>query len=282
MSRDFTRSRGRGISVPSLVTASQAMHSSAFEWAARAGFVARGLVYTLIGALAVCLAVGLGGKATNQQGALETVARQPLGHVLLVAVAAGLAGYSLWRLARAALGRGPESGHDTLLDRVAGFGSGVFYGALAFGAIQILLAGHASGSSVPRKTAGIFAWPEGRWLILVAGIVMIVVGAFQGYRAVTAEFLDDAKTGEMGEKTQRAFSTVAVIGHLARMVVFGLVGLFLAVAAIQYDPRKAVGLGGVLGRLLREPGGNALMGLVAAGLVAFGIYSAADARYHRL
>jgi hypothetical protein len=257
-------------------------HSTAFAAFARAGFVARGFVYALIGALAVCLAVGLGGKATNQQGALETLARQPLGHVLLVAVAAGLAGYSCWRLVRALLGRGPEAGRDSLIDRVAWFGSGVFYGALAYGAVEILLAGHTTGSSVPKGTAGIFGWPGGRWLILGAGVVMLVVGAYQGYRAVTQEFLDDAKTGEMSERTQHAFSTVAVIGHLARMVVFCLVGLFLAVAAIQYDPHKAAGLGGVLGRLLAQPGGNELMGVVAAGLVAFGAYSIADSRYHRL
>jgi len=258
------------------------VQSSAFEAFARAGFVARGFVYALIGALAVCLAVGVGGEATNQQGALETVARQPLGHALLVAIAAGLAGYSVWRLTRAALGRGPEARNDSLVDRVAGFGSGVFYGVLAYGAVDVLLSGHAAAGSVPRSTAGVFGWPGGRWAILVAGLVMLVVGAYQGYRAVTAEFLDDAKTGDMADRTQRAFSTVAVIGHLARMVVFGLVGLFLAVAAIQYDPNKAKGLGGVLARVLREPGGNALMGVVAAGLVAFGVYSAADARYHRL
>lgn len=258
------------------------VHSTAFEWFARAGFVARGVVYSLVGALAVCLAAGVGGKATNQQGAFETVARHPLGHVVLVAVAAGLAGYSMWRLVRAALGRGPEAGKDSLVDRVAAFGSGVFYAVLAYGAVEILAGSHAAGGNVPRKTAGVFAWPAGRWLVLVAGVVMLVVGAYQGYRAVTAEFLDDAKTGEMGERTQRAFSTVAVIGHLARMVVFGLVGLFLAVAAIEYDPQKAVGLGGVLARLLREPGGNALMGVVAAGLVAFGVYSMSDARFHRL
>jgi hypothetical protein len=257
------------------------MSSAAFEAFARMGFVARGAVYVLIGALAVALAAGVGGKATNQQGALETVDRQPLGHVLLVAVAVGLAGYALWRLTRAAVGRGPEAGADSLVDRVAGLGSGMFYGALAYGAVSIML-GHRESGNVTRKTAGVFDWPAGRWLVLGAGIVMLVVGGYQGYRAVTAEFLDDAKTEQMSEHTKHVVSTFAVIGHLARMVVFGLAGLFLAVAAIQYDPHKAVGLGGVLARLLREPGGNALMGVVAAGLVAFGVYSVSDARYHRL
>ncbi len=259
----------------------EVMHSSTFEAFARAGFVARGVVYMLIGALAVFLAAGLGGKATNQTGALETVDKQPLGHVLLIAVAAGLAGYSMWRLVRAAVGRGPEAGKDSVIDRVAGAGSGLFYGLLAYGAIAIML-GHHENTSVTGKTAGVFSWPAGRWLVLVAGLVMLGIGLYQGYRAVTGEFLDDAKTEKMSEHTKRIVSTFAVIGHLARMVVFGLVGLFLAVAALQYDPRKAVGLGGVLARLLREPGGNALMGVVAAGLVAFGVYSVSDARYHRL
>jgi hypothetical protein len=257
------------------------VQSRAFEGFARMGFVARGVVYALVGALAVCLAVGLGGKATNQQGAFETVDHQPFGHALLVVLAAGLAGYSLWRLVRAALGRGPEAGKDSLVDRVAAFGSGVFYGVLAYAAVEILVGSHPGGN-VHRKTAGVFAWPAGRWIVLVAGVVMLVVGAYQGYRAVTAEFLDEAKTEKMSEQTRRLVSTVAVIGHLARMVVFGLVGIFLATAAIEYDPQKAVGLGGVLARLLREPGGAELMGVVAAGLVAFGVYSMADARYHRL
>ena len=260
----------------------QVVQSTAFKTFARAGFVARGAVYTLVGALAVCLALGIGGKTTNQQGALETVARQPFGHVLLIAVAAGLAGYSLWRLVRAALGRGPEAGEDSLIDRVAAFGSGAFYGVLAYGAIEILMAGHAAGGNISKKSAGILGWPGGQEILGAIGVVLLVIGGYQGYRAVTTEFLDDAKTGEMSDQTQHVFSTLAVIGHLARMVVFGLVGVFLLVAAVQYDPQKAVGLGGVLARLLRQPGGSELMGVVAAGLVAFGVYSAADARYHRL
>jgi hypothetical protein len=258
------------------------VQSTPFEVFARAGFVARGFVYVLVGALAVCLAAGIGGEATNQQGALEAVARQPFGHVLLVAVAAGLAGYSAWRLVRAALGHGPEAHGDSLIDRVAGAGSGIFYGVLAYGAVELVLGSHGAGGNVQGKTAGILAWPAGRWLVGAAGVVMLVVCAYKGYRAVTAEFLDDAKTEQMSEHAKAAVSTVAVVGHLARMVVFGLAGLFLTVAAVEYDPRKAVGLGGVLARLLREPGGPYLMGVVAAGLVAFGLYSISDARYHRL
>src|SRR5829696_8195367 len=77
-----------------------------FEWLARAELVARGVVYAVIGILALKLALGDGGKATNQQGALKTIAGQPFGKALLIVMAIGLFGYALWRLVRAAVGHG--------------------------------------------------------------------------------------------------------------------------------------------------------------------------------
>jgi uncharacterized protein DUF1206 len=255
------------------------LRSRAFEVLSRGGFVARGLVYGLIGALAV----GAGGKATNQQGAFETVVHQPLGHVLLILIAVGLGGYALWRLVRAALGRGPEERDDDVVDRVAGFGSGAFYAVLCAVAVEVVTGrASSSSSSVPHHAAGVLGWPGGRWLVGGAGVVMVVVGLYQGYRAVTREFLEEAKVGEMDERTRRVVTVVGVVGHLARMVVFGLVGVFLVKAAADFDPRTAVGVGGALSRLLREPDGSALLGVVAAGLVVFGVYSVSDARYHRL
>src|SRR5216110_813524 len=94
--------------------AGKVAHRRSFQLLARAGFVARGLIYGLIGILAIKLALGAGGKTTNQQGALETIAKQPFGKVLLVLVALGLAGYALWRLIRALLGKGPEDSDGTI------------------------------------------------------------------------------------------------------------------------------------------------------------------------
>jgi hypothetical protein len=103
--------------------AADVVNSRAFQLFARAGFLSRGLIYAIIGVLALKLALGDGGKTTNQQGAQRTVARQPFGKVLLVLVAAGLAGYSIWRLVRAGLGHGAEA-RDSAFDRVAALGSG--------------------------------------------------------------------------------------------------------------------------------------------------------------
>src|SRR5438128_2127168 len=110
--------------------------SRGFEWFARSGFVARGLIYGIIGILAVKLALGDGGKATNQQGALATIGHQPFGKVLLVLVAVGLAGYALWRITRAVLGHGREAS-DSGVDRAAALASGVVYAGLCAIAVEI-------------------------------------------------------------------------------------------------------------------------------------------------
>jgi len=256
--------------------------SRTFEVLSRGGFVARGVVYGLIGVLAVKLALGDGGKATNQQGALQTVAHQPAGHVLLLLVAIGLGGYSLWRLLRALLGRGPESGDDSTVERVGGFGSGVVYAILCAIAIRILAGSGSGGGSASKETSGVLGWPGGQWLVGVAGAVLIVVACYQAYRGVSREFLDDSKQERMRPLARRVFTAAGIVGHLSRTVVFGLVGVFLIKAAVDYRPSKAVGIGGALSKLLREPAGTALLAVVAAGLVAFAVYSLADARYHRI
>jgi hypothetical protein len=257
--------------------------SRGFEWLARAGFVSRGLIYGIIGILAIKLAVGDGGKTTNQQGALETVAHQPFGKALLILVAIGLAGYALWRLLHALLGHGPERS-DSTFDRVAALGSGIVYGGLCAIAVEILLgSGSSSGSGNTRKTtAGVFGWPGGTWLVGIAGAVLIGIGLYQGYRAISKDFLKDSKTEQMGPRVRQWIEWIGVFGHLARMVVFGLVGVFLLKAAIEYDPNNAVGIDGALAKLAHDPYGPFLLGVVAAGLIAFGIYSLSDARYRRI
>jgi hypothetical protein len=255
----------------------------AFEWLARAGLVARGVVYGVIGALAVALALGAGGKATNQQGALKTIAEGPLGKVALVALALGLGGYALWRIVRAAIGHGPEQS-DSGLDRIAALASGIAYGILFVTAVSLLVgSGNAGSSGHPdQTTAGVMDWTGGRWLVGAAGVIMLGVAAYQGYKGVSRDFLEDSKTEQMTAEVKRAFTVLGVVGHLSRMVVFGLVGWFLLRAAIDFDPDKAVGLDGALAKLAHASYGPLLLGIVAAGLVAFGCYSLADARYRRV
>jgi hypothetical protein len=259
----------------------QRVRSDGFEWLARAGFAARGLVYVIVGILAIKLALGDGGTSADQQGALRTIAHQPFGKVLLILIAIGLGGYALWRLARALLGHGPE-GSDDGVDRVAAFASGVVYAGLCAIAVEILVGSGGAAGGAQKTTAGVFGWPAGTWLVGIAGVVLIGVGLYQGYRGISKDFLDDSKTEQMSPRTRRWIEWIGTFGHLARMVVFCLVGSFLIKAAIDFNPNKAVGLDGALAKVDHASYGPFLLGLVAAGLIAFGTYSLGDARYRRI
>jgi hypothetical protein len=254
-----------------------------FEWLARAGLVARGVVYGIVGILALKLAVGSGGKATTQRGALMTLAQEPFGKALLIATAVGLAGYALWRLVRAGIGHGTEQ-DDIRLQRVAGAASGVAYAALSVTAVKILIGASSSGgtNSPKQTTGGVLGWTGGTVIVAVAGAILIGVALFQGYKGVSKNFLEDSKTREMSRAVKRGFTAIGVFGHLARMVVFGLIGYGLVKAAVDYAPRSAIGLDGALSKLSHQPYGPLLLGVVAAGLIGFALYSIADARYAKI
>jgi Domain of Unknown Function (DUF1206) len=257
------------------------VNSRAFEVLARAGFVARAAVYAIIGVLAFRLAIGAGGKITNQQGAFQTVGHQFFGHFLLLLLAIGLAGYSLWRLVRAGLGHGPE-GADSGFDRVAALASGLAYGVLCFIAIEVLMGSAGKSGNAHKTTGGVLGWPAGTWIVGIAGVVMIGVALYQGYRGITQSFLKDSKTEAMSPQMRSWIARVGTVGYLARMVVFALVGIFLIKAAVDYEPSAAVGLDGALAKVLHQPYGSYLLGIVTAGLIAFATYSLSDARYRRI
>ena len=259
----------------------QAVNSPAMGWLARAGLVSRGVVYAVIGVLALKLALGDGGKATNQQGALKTIAHGSFGKTLLVLVAVGLAGYAIWRLTRAALGHGAEQTDDTS-DRVAALASGIAYAILCVTAIKIL-SGSATGSGTPKQaTGGVLGWSGGTVIVGIAGAVLIGVAGYQLYKGLAQKFLDDAKTGEMSPGTKKGYTGLGVAGHCARAVVFALIGYGLVKAAVDYNPKKAIGLDGALRNLAHASYGPLLLGIVAVGLVMFAAYSIADARYRKV
>ena len=262
----------------------RATASPPFEILTRAGFVARGVIYGTIGLLAIQVAMHSSNKRTNQRGAMETINHQPFGHWLLVGIAIGLAAYSLWRFVQAIVGHGPEGGGDhSTVGRITAAGSGIAYAGLCALAVSILLGSSSSSSSSPHQsTAGVLGWPGGQWLVAIAGALFLAVAADQAYKGITKKFLDQDKTEEIGRRMLACLTVVGVVGHLARTVAFGLIGVFVLKAAIDYDPSKAVGLDGALSKLAHKSYGPVLLGIVAAGLIAFGIYSIMDARYRRI
>lgn len=252
----------------------------------RAGFVARGVTYGTIGALALALAFGAGeGEATTQQGALAVIAQAPLGKVAVFAAAAGLFAYAAWKFALTWVGTGPEGGGgDGTFDRVQNFFAGLSY--LGFFAVAVgVLAGNGSGggsTQTQKTTAGVLGWPGGSTIVFLAGLTLIVISIVQIILALRGQFRDDNKTEQMGHEQRRWFTILGQVGLIARALVFAIIGWFLARAAVDFDPHKAISVDGALRRVATQPYGSWLLGGVASGLIVFAVFSFAEARYRRL
>jgi hypothetical protein len=258
--------------------------NDALRVSARIGLVARGIVYGVIGILAFKLAIGSGGRTESQTGALQTIGHQPFGAVLEIAVAIGLAAYAIWRLVDGIVGSPPRD-DGALQHRVSAFASGIGYAVLCYVAIKILVGARSSGGSSgsPRHaTAGVLGWPGGPVMVTIAGLVVIGVGVYQGYKGITRKFEEESQVQRMSSGTRTAFTVVGVTGHIARAITFILIGYGLVKAALDYSPKNAVGLDGALQKLAHASAGPLLLAIVALGFIAFALYSIADARYHKV
>jgi hypothetical protein len=264
-------------------TARSFTQTRTFEVLARAGYAARGVVYLLIGVLAIRLAQGDGGPRPGQQGALRTIADQPFGKWLLVLTAVGLGGYAIWRLSQAFVGYTPEYGKHSASDRIGALGSGIAYAAFCVLAIDVLRGTAGSSSAkTTSTTAGALQWTGGRELVGAIGLLFIGIAAYQAYLGLSKTFLKYSKTAEMSPAVRSGFTLIGEVGLVARAVAFLLIGLFVLKAAIQYDPKQAVGIDGALARLHQHAYGTPALVVVAIGLVVFGVYSIADARYRKI
>ena len=261
-------------------------HSPLLVAFGRFGHAAKGVVYILIGVLAVQVALGRGGETTDSQGALARIAAAPFGQFLLIAAAAGIAGYALWRLLQAALDTdGVGTDGEGIVKRLGYAGSAVIHASLALSAVRLLQtgsAGESSSSSTQSWTAQLLQKPFGQVLVGLAGLVVIGVGGYQLYKGVQAKFREDLNLGEMSETEERWATRLGQIGYCARGIVFGLIGVFLIVAAVQANPDEARGIDGALATLAAQSFGPWLLGVVAAGFVAYGLYMFAEARYRRM
>lgn len=256
-----------------------------FRALSRAGMAARGAIFLIIGILAIAVATESGGTTTDQEGALAVLARQRFGEVLLMMLAIGLACYALWRIAQGIVDT-DDKGDDTagLAVRATKVGSGISYATLCAAAIGILAGssgGASSGGSGDTKstTAGVLGWPAGRYLVFAAAAVILGVAVWNVYRGLSTKFM---KRLHPPSGMRSAVETVGRTGMCARGVIFGLIAVFLAKAAWEYDSSEAVGLDGALARLAGQPYGPLLLGVVAAGLVAFALYCFAEARYREV
>jgi len=263
--------------------AGQTTASPWVEGLARFGYAVRGVLYGTVGLLAVQVALGRGGAATDKSGAITAIGNEPFGQLLLALLVVGLIGYALWGFVRALLDPlGKGSNAKGLAQRAGYFVSGLSYGALVLPTLQLLLGNGGSKGGGSDWTAKLLAVPWGPWLVGLIGVIGIGGGLGQMYQAVSGGFQKDFKQWEMSGNTLRWASWVARFGLVARGVIFMMLGFFLIQAARNVDPKQVVGLDGALAKLAHEPAGPLLLGLVALGLVAFGIYSILCARWIRI
>ncbi len=248
--------------------------------------MAKGASYALIGILAIQIPLGQGGQTADRQVVLHRLATESWGPYALVALAIGFAGYALWQFLDAATDR-RRRGRDAkgLAKRAVAVGVGGVYAASAVTAASLVLHARAGGGGSGKETqetARVLSWPGGRWIVLAVAAGFVGAGLYNVYRGASRKFRDRLDRGRMGAGVEPAAVATGVTGHIARGVVFGLVGVFLARAAIDYDPQRAVGIDGALAKLAQQPSGPLLLGVVAAGLIAYAAYCLVEARYRRM
>jgi hypothetical protein len=255
------------------------------ERLARLGYLAKGIVYAIVGVLAVQAAFGAGGQTTDTKGALSAIAAQPFGKFLLALLTVGLIGYVVWRFVQAV--QDPEHKGDDAKGWATRLGyavSGLIYASLAFTAIGLIRGsgGGGGGNSEQDWTARLLAQPFGQWLVGLVGAFVIGLGFYQLYQAYKAKFRKQMKLQEMSPTEETWATRIGRFGLGARGVVFCIIGFFLLQAARQSDASEVRGLDGALQSLAEQPYGPWLLGIVALGLVAYGIHMAVQARYIRI
>ncbi len=256
------------------------------EGLARAGLAAKGVTYGIVGVLALKVAFA-GGKLEDRPGALQAIAQSALGRILLAVLAVGLAGYAFWRFVQAFLGRTLETGEkEGALKRIGEAARGGLYAWLAFLCVDLVIdaqqATGGGGKEEDEATAKILDVPLGRWLVAAVGLAILGAGAYNLFRGLSRKFRKDLKEEQMGSDERRWYSALGVVGHIARGVVFALAGFFLVRAAWEYDPKEAIGLDGALAKVAHADYGHFLLGLTAAGLLAYGLFCLVQARYREV
>lgn len=248
---------------------------------ARAGLVAKGVLYGSMGLLAIEAARGQASTSTvSREGAVELVASQPLGEWLLILFTIGLFCLGAWQAILAFTGD-PVEGSEPK-DRAKYGAKAILYVATAITALSILLGERArSGGANEDKAAGmIMGWPGGPWLVALIGVGLLVLAVQQIYRhGWLKAFMHRLALGggDLAANVERA----GRIGYTARGIVLATIGIFFVVAAIRHDPREAVGLSGALAVLARQAWGQAILWFVAVGFFLYGCFCLAEARYRR-
>ena len=256
-----------------------AQDSTVFRTLARVGYVVLGILHLLIGGIAISIATGGGGEA-DQGGAMQQIQKAPAGIVLLWVIGLGLVALAIWQIAEALLERDPDAkkkwGH-----RIKFLGTAAAYVAIAGTAFVYALGGQSQSSDSSQSlSARLLAAPAGVALLVLVGLIVTAVGAAFVVRGITRAFTKhlDLPAGA-ARKGIVAFGTA---GYIAKGIAVGVAGILFVVAALTHDPETAGGLDAALRALAGLPFGVFILWTVGAGLVLYGLFCFARARYARM
>ncbi len=277
--------RAMGVGQDAKFAARRAANSKWLDRLARLGLVARGIIYVLVGWLALQVAFGKSGKQADRGGAVQEIATKPFGTALLWLLGIGFAGLALWRFSEVFFG--PAGTSDDAGERLKSLARALLYTAFAVTTINYVLGASSSAaqngnSQSVTATAKVMRHTGGRWLIAIVGLVLVGIGCFLAYEGAKKKFEKYLKLGEMSAGTRTIVEKLGMFGGVARGAVFALAGIFLVIAAVKYNPGEAKGLDGTLRTVASTPLGPWLLVLVALGLVAFGVYSWCEARWRKV
>ncbi|WP_083508612.1 DUF1206 domain-containing protein [Arthrobacter alpinus] len=259
--------------------AGKAGNSPALTTIARIGFAGSGLMHLLMGYLAIRIARHHGGES-DQSGAFAEMAKLPGGLILVWISVAGLAALALWLLLQAGLGIGSSSKKRWARSLVS-FGKAVAYAALAATALALALRHPTDSTASAQQASGtILSLPGGQALLIAVGLTTAGIGGYFIYKGARKKFREDISVpaGRAG----KAVDLMGMAGYIAKGVAIVTLGILFVVAAVKVDPNDASGLDGALKALAALPLGEAILTLIGAGLIAFGLYSFARAKLARL
>jgi Domain of Unknown Function (DUF1206) len=263
--------------------ARQAADSKWIERAARVGLAARGLVYVLIGILALQIAFVDRAERADQKGAFQTLAQNGFGKLVLWLIIIGFVGYGLWQASEAAWGHRTE--HDDrkrTANRAESGVKAVIYLILAVVAFRVVTGSSQGGQGGEQITAKVLQLPGGQVLVGLAGVAIVAAAVLLAWRGLRTKFEEHLDLSELGPGARSALVNLGKVGYIARGIVFSLVGILVVAAAVTFDPDKARGMDAALRQVAARPYGPWLLGLMALGLMCFGAYSFAESRYRRL
>ena len=250
----------------------------------RVGFACKGVVYLMIGLLALKAAFQQGGETTGKEGAIGRIAQQPFGEFALAVVGVGLLAYAAWRLLCGAMDLEHEGDRPTgLAKRIGYVVSGALYASAGVFAFKLLTGnGGGQGDGAATWTARLMNAPGGTVLVAIAGLIIAGAGIMQIRKGWKEEFRKHLQTGGMRGDHKQWAVRAGKWGYIARGVVFATIGSFVVTAAMRHDPSEARGIEGALDAMASQPYGQWLLAFVAAGLACYGAYCFVEARYRTI